>query len=140
MGIPLGFAPLLYFGSAHVLRERISGRPVAWDFAAAELHAVVGEKANLRATVWNFTSHPIRVLGAKASCGCLRAMDLPQDIPPGRIIIRFELEPLRAEEMEYHVELYVDAPAMTRISKRIPVSIRDRATTGRTDGRTAGDV
>lgn len=139
-GIPLALAPLVYFGSVQVMQARLSGRPIAFDAPNETLQAVVGEPKSVRATVWNFTSQPVRVLGVKSSCGCLRAKVLPNELPVGRTHIDFELTPERAGEASFEIEVYLDVEGTKRFTRNIPVQIREQATTDGADIRPAGDM
>jgi hypothetical protein len=108
LGTAIGVSPILYFGSRAALRAWFVGHPVFGEFLPGDLTVRKGEKLQISAYVWNFTAHPIDILGVKSSCGCIQLEHRPDVLPPRqRTPIVFNLSADRTGEWTFETDIYL---------------------------------
>lgn len=74
-----------------------------------------GEKVMAEFTLNNLTNRPVRIVGARTTCGCLRVEDLPRVVPIGEsTVLRVAVVPSAGavgEPFQEGFRLYVDVPS-----------------------------
>jgi hypothetical protein len=111
-----------HFGSVSAALARLRGDRLLVDAYSKSFGSVVaGRLETVEFSLWNTASRPVTVLGARSSCTCAAADDLPMVVPSGgrrsiRIIVGRNPQPGAVSE---HVTLFTDEPSQPQLALRV---------------------
>lgn len=118
--ISLGFVAFAEYryGGIRVFVRSIRGETVILDPSRFNLGSItVGETIVRQSFLHNYTSEPIRILGANSQCSCVVAEDLPAIVPPGEsYTINVRIKPEAKRKIEETIVLFTDHPAKQKLS------------------------